>query len=72
MGQQETQMGWIVISPKGKIMPHSFSTSRSGAMKRVMKSFEGRYGPLVPMQFEKYEAAGYRLMRSQLILKEHA
>lgn len=63
--------GWVIVSPKGTIMLHTFAKSKLGAMRKLMSIAEGMYGPLVSSNFSRWQQVGYSCEWGCFYLKKY-
>lgn len=55
--------GWVVMNPKGNLLPSTFSCSRNTAKSRCLESALQKFKGIIPSLFQEWEKVGYKLVR---------
>jgi len=63
---QVHQNGWVIVSPKGRIMYHTFRARPGACMRTVISIHEQRYGMYLGVSFAKLERAGYKCVLAKM------
>lgn len=66
MNKQINQNGWVIVSPKGRIMYHTFRARPQACKKVIMSIAEKRYGPHIDVNFMRLERAGYKCVLAKM------
>lgn len=60
--------GWVVITPKGHILPSTFSMRRDTAKSRCLEPALQKFKGIIDSLFTDWEKVGYKLVRVNLVI----
>lgn len=55
--------GWCVMTPKGRLLPSTFSVRRNTAMARCLEPALERFKGITSHLFSEWEKAGFKLVK---------
>jgi hypothetical protein len=55
--------GWCVMTPKGNLMPSTFSVRRNTAKSRCLDTALQKFKGIIPSLFSEWEKVGYKLVK---------
>ena len=62
--------GWCVMTPKGNLMPSTFSVRKNTAKARCLEPALEKFKGITPRHFAEWEKVGYKLVKVRWEIKE--
>lgn len=62
--------GYVVMNPKGRILPSTFSVRRQCAKSRCLEPALQKFKGIIPLLFSEWEKIGFKLVKVKWSIEE--